>query len=330
MMPTCQIWNQDCITGMAEHLQPASIDFVVCSPPFEDLFQYSNKEEDIGNNGNTVDIREGRFALNLRFWIEQLFRVLKPGHVAAIHIQQLLAYKNVHGFMGRRDFRGAMVDLFRAGGFDFSGEFVVAKDPQVMAQQLNLHCLQFKTGWGRDSRRLMPAPNDYVLLFTRPGNDPTPVLCLKHPENPDGWYTMKEWIRDACGTWHDILMTDILDRDSGRENKAEKHCCPLQLSLIARVVRLYTNPGDIVLDPFMGIGSTAHVCLGGDCRDGRIEVPRNVVGFELKESYHRASLDFTGRAMRSLAAANGAVDDGRPSLFDCLEDCEAEAVEAAP
>lgn len=323
MTPVFTIHNQDCISGMAERLDPQSIDLCVTSIPFEDLFQYSNKLEDVGNNGNTIDIRAGRFALNLRFFIEQLFRVMKPGTNACIHVQQLLAFKCQHGFMGRRDFRGAVVDLFRAGGFEFAGEFTIAKDPQVIAIQLNLHSLQFKTGHSRSGTWLMPAPNDYVLIFQRPGTTPNPVRCIKHAANPGGWVAQDEWIRDAHGVWNDILMTDVLDVESGREGKHEKHVCPLQLSLIRRLVRLYTNPiaiqpGVTVLDPFMGIGSTAHVCLGGDCRDGRIESPRNVVGFELKESYHRAALDFASQAL-----ASGSTVGDRPSLFDALERKEA-------
>src|ERR1700760_2565961 len=102
-----------------EAMPDESVHLTVTSIPFEELFTYSGKVEDVGNNGSTIDIRKGRFALNMRFVI-----------------QQLLAYKNQHGFSGRRDFRGAVVDLFRAGGFEFAGEFVIPKDPQAMAQRL--------------------------------------------------------------------------------------------------------------------------------------------------------------------------------------------------
>ena len=126
--------------------------------PFEELFQYSNKVEDVGNSPTTNDIRAGRFALNMRFFIEQLYRVMRPGCNVCIHIQQLLAFKNTHGFIGRRDFRGACVDMFCAGGFIWPGEFVIQKNPQRIAQELNLISLQFKSGWASVLDRVGAVP----------------------------------------------------------------------------------------------------------------------------------------------------------------------------
>ncbi|HKS26340.1 MAG TPA: site-specific DNA-methyltransferase [Pyrinomonadaceae bacterium] len=293
-----QIWNEDCITGMASRLPDNSIHLTVTSIPFEELFTYSGKVEDVGNNGSTINIREGRFALNMRFVIHQLHRVTAPGCNVAIHIQQLLAYKNQHGFIGRRDFRGAIIDIFSAGGLNFIGEFVIAKNPQAMAQRLNLHSLMFVTG-KRNSSMLAPAPNDYVLIFQKPGEPEHPVKCIYDAtHNPSGWVTTEEWIRDAHGIWTDIDEFDILDGARHcRESDEEKHVCPLQLEVIRRLVKLYSNPISIqpdvtVLDPFMGIGSTAVVC---------VEQQRNVVGFELKESYYRNSLRNVERARAQFA-----------------------------
>lgn len=295
---TAQIWNEDCIAGMATRLEENSVHLCVTSIPFEELFTYSGKNEDVGNNGSTVNVREGRFALNLRFWIEQLHRVIKPGCNVCIHIQQLLAYKNQHGFIGRRDFRGAVIDLFAAHRWEWKGEFVICKNPQAMAQRLNLHSLMFVTG-KRNATDLAPAPNDYVLVFQKPGDIGEPVPALYDPvTNPKGWVTTNEWIRDAHGVWTDIDEFDLLGTgastlkvpDKGgfkgartcKENDEEKHVCPLQLEVIRRCIRLYTRPGATVLDPFMGIGSTAVVAM---------EQGRNAVGFELKESYHREAFE---------------------------------------
>lgn len=285
-MSKIELFNQDCITGMAERIKDESIHLTITSIPFEELFTYSGKLEDVGNNGSTVNIREGRFALNLRFVIEQLFRVTAKGCNVCIHIQQLLAWKNQHGFIGRRDFRGAVIDMFSAGGFHFTGEFVISKNPQAMAQRLNLHSLMFITG-KRNSTMLAPAPNDYVLIFQKGGECETPVKCLYDSDiNPNGWVTANEWIRDASGIWKDINEIDVLDGyRSARESDEEKHVCPLQLTVIRRLMRLYTNPISIqpdvtVLDPFMGIGSTAYTA---------VEENRNAVGFELKESYFNQS-----------------------------------------
>ena len=293
-----EVFNEDCIAGMCERLDPESVHLTVTSIPFEELFTYSGKPEDVGNNGSTVNVREGRFALNMRFVIEQLHRVTAPGCNVCIHIQQLLAYKNQHGFIGRRDFRGAMIDCFAAGGFEWKGEFAICKDPQAMAQRLNLHSLMFISG-KRNSNALAPAPNDYVLVFQKPGDVLTPVRAIRDAKiNPDGWLTTDEWIRDAHGVWTDIDEFDILDGARyAKEHDQEKHVCPLQLEVIRRLVKLYSNPAAVqpdglVLDPFMGIGSTAHVCV----LEGR-----NVVGFELKESYHANAVRNIERARGMLA-----------------------------
>lgn len=227
------IFNEDCIAGMGERLDSESIDLVVTSIPFEELFTYSGKLEDVGNNGSTVDIRAGRFALNMRFMVDAAFRVMRPGTNFCCHIQQLLAYKIQHGFMGRRDFRGAMVDVFGAGGFQFAGEVAIPKNPQSMAQRLNLHSLQFKTGYARDSTLLAPAPNDYVLIFRKPGDHPTPPKCLRDRKNAGGWVTKEEWIRWAEGCWPDVLEIDVLDGARlHKEAKHEKHVCLARGSLV--------------------------------------------------------------------------------------------------
>lgn len=351
MEASAQIFNEDCIAGMAERIAPQSVHLTVTSIPFEelsrrplpdevgatDLFTYSGKLEDVGNNGSTVDILQGRFAVNMRFVAEQLFRVHAAGTNVCIHIQQLLAYKNQHGFAGRRDFRGAMIDLFRATGFHFTGEVAIPKDPQQMAQRLNLHSLQFATGHSRNATAWAPAPNDYVLIFQKPGEISVPVLPMIYKagsapidfdtwsgktgpgkkrtksrteylayirewgrtheaKNPGGWLAPDDWIKWARGTWEDIEQMDVLDGwKSAREHDEEKHVCPLQLSLIYRLVSMYTNPIHIqpdvtVLDPFMGIGSTMYVCLGGETFDGELAEHRNVIGFELKESYFDQAL----------------------------------------
>ena len=272
----------DCIAGMAGHLPDASVDLCVSSIPFGALFMYSGKPDDIGNNRDGVDMRADQFGLHMRFFIEQLKRVLKPGRNACIHIQQLLRYVNQHGYMGRRDFRGAVVDLFAAGGLEWTGEVVIPKNPQVIAQRLSLHSLMFVTA-KTNATKLAPAVNDYVMIFQKPGDCEPPVRAMRCAEvNPGGWVSSEEWIKWAHGVWDDIQETDVLDGwKSAREKDEEKHVCPLQLEVIRRCIKLYTSPGETVLDPFMGIGSTAWVAM---------EQGRNAVGFELKESYYHLAL----------------------------------------
>ncbi|HMG64797.1 MAG TPA: site-specific DNA-methyltransferase [Streptosporangiaceae bacterium] len=299
-----QIWNEDCIPGLAGHLDPESVDLAITSIPFADLFSYSHKPEDIGNNEAGTDFVGSFFGLHMRFVIEQLMRVMKPGCNVCIHIQQLITYRIQHGYMGRRDFRGAVIDLFENGGFEWKGEFVIPKNPQVIAQRQKLHSLLFITG-RRNARDLAPAVNDYVIIVQKPGEPEVPVNALRHEKNPDGWLTSEEWIRDACGVWRDIRETDVLDGWKGaRDDDDEKHVCPLQLEPIRRLIRLYSNPGELVLDPFMGIGSTAVVAL---------EQGRRAAGFELKESYH-------AQALRNVAKAEEArLRDEPPSLLDLID-----------
>lgn len=287
--PTFDIRNQDCIPGMAE-LPAGSMQLCVTSIPFAALFSYSHKTEDIGNCKDGVDFRATEFGLNMRFFVEQLLRVLEPGGVACIHIQQLLSTKVQHGWMGRRDFRGAVVDLFSQGGFDWTGEVAIVKNPQIIAQRQKLHSLQFKSG-RTDARKLSPAVNDFVMIFRKPGDGGNVVPALYDPDkNPTGWITTEEWIAWAHGCWTDISEIDVLQGwKSAGDEEDEKHVCPLQLTVIRRCVRLYSNPGANVIDPFMGIGSTAVVAL---------EQGRNAYGFELKESYYAQATRNAGRALK--------------------------------
>lgn len=300
---TSLIYNQDCVGGMYQKLTENSIDLCVTSIPFGALFMYSGKPEDIGNNHDGIDMEATQFGLNLRFFIGQLFRVMKPGCNACIHIQQLLTTKVQHGYMGRRDFRGAVVEQFTKGGFDWKGEFVIPKNPQAAAQRLKLHSLLFETA-GKNGRHLAPFMNDYVMIFQKPGES-VPVPCVRHLRrgqmiNPGGWLTSEDWIRDASGVWDDIRETDVLEGyRCAREDNDEKHVCPLQLEVIRRLVRLYSNPGETILDPFIGIGSTGYVAL---------EQGRQIVGFEIKESYWR-------QAVRNIEKARQVKKNGQAEMI---------------
>jgi DNA modification methylase len=300
-----EVYNEDCVTGL-QAMEPESVDCCITSIPFGSLFSYSHKTEDIGNNRDGLEMHEGQFGLHMMHFLDGLRRALRPGAVACIHVQQLLCYKVQHGYMGMRDFRGAVITLFRNAGFLPHGEAVICKNPQAVAQRLMLHSLLFVTG-RTDSRKLAPAMNDYVLFFRKPkpeGHDGREVRALRDAElNPDGWVTKNEWIAWARGIWSDIRETDVLQGSRGaRENEEEKHVCPLQLEVIRRCLLLYTRPGDTVLDPFMGIGSVAAVALLNG---------RNSVGFELKESYHRMALN-------NIEAFRAKAEEGRKGLFEAV------------
>jgi DNA methylase len=284
----------DCVTGLRDRVEPGTIDLTVTSIPFGALFSYSGKTSDIGNSKDGVDFVQTYFGAHLRFLCQALFDATRPGRNVVIHIQQLVTYKIQHGYMGRRDFRGATVDTFVNAGFEWKGEVAIPKNPQLIAKRQNLHSLMFVTG-RRNSVELAPAVNDYVMIFQRPGQA-APVRARAGDGNPDGWVTTDEWIRWASGVWDDIRETDVLEGwNTGRDQDDEKHVCPLQLEVIRRPIKLYSNPGDLVCDPFMGIGSTAHVAL---------EQGRRVIGFELKESYHALAVRNAQRAAAGEAFAN--------------------------
>lgn len=330
---TCEIYNEDCITGMRARLGSGSISCLVTSIPFGALFSYSHKPHDLGNCRDGIDFTGTQFGLHMRFWFQEVARVMAPGAVVCIHIQQLDATQVQHGHQGLRDFRGAVIDMARRHGLLPHGEVAIPKNPQRVAQQRKLHSLLFVTG-ARDSRRLAPAKNDYILFFRAPGEG-NPVRGLVHRTNPGpGQFTQEEWIRWARGVWEDgwrnademlrldgyqdalaaylaqewrsssvwgdIVESDVLDGwRRARDSDQEKHVCPLQLEVIRRCLLLYSRPGDVVLDPFMGIGSTAVVAL---------ELARCVIGFELKESYHRSALANVRRALAERNAATVTTD----------------------
>ena len=345
--PVADLRFGDCVQGMVD-IPDESIDMTVTSIPFGALFSYSHKTEDIGNNIDGTDMVEGQFALHFRFFIDQLYRIHKPGTIVCIHIQQLLRWKVQHGYMGKREFRGAVVSMMLKHGWQEHGEVAIPKNPRNVAKRLQLHSLMFVTA-SRDGRKLAPAMNDYVLFFKKPGEDEklrglietdkcvwletminqnsvnseSLIEFKKHPMivydkkrkrksvaksykeipydftvdyqrgivksvvggehiNPDGWFTKTDWVKWAHGVWDDILEIDVLEGwKCSKDNEEEKHICPLQKEVIRRCVNLYSAPGEKILDPFMGIGSSAYVA---------IEQGRDVIGFELKESYYDISL----------------------------------------
>lgn len=267
----------DCVEALAE--TPAqSISLLVCSPPFADLFVYSRDDGDMGN------AKEGTFKALFRCWAEQVFRVMQTGRIAALHVTQLLAYKVLHGHIGLRDFCGHVAEAMRAAGFDYVGEVAIAKNPQSAAQRMKLHNLMFTT-LRKDSSKSVPVRNDYILLFRRPGENANPVTSFARGEVSED-----DWVRLASGVWVDVQETDVLQTRGTGEADDERHVCPLQLGVIDRLVRLYSNPGELVCDPFNGVGSTGV---------GALRRGRRYLGIELKESYFRTA----ARTLRDLARA---------------------------
>lgn len=263
-----------------------TVDLSIYSPPFSSLFVYSPSPRDLGNS-----FSRDEFIEHYGFVIREMLRVTKPGRLSAVHVQQLTTTKATHGIIGMTDFRGQVIQAHQDAGWIFHGEVTVDKDPQAQAIRTKAHALMFQT-LRRDSTGNRPALADYVLIFRKPGENAVAVTPIEHG------VTHEDWIRWARPVWYDIRETDTLNTAVARDDADERHICPLQLPLIERAVRLWTNPGEVVCSPFAGIGSEGVVS---------VEWGRQFVGCELKASYWRT-------AAANIAAAQ--VRRDMPSLLD--------------
>jgi DNA modification methylase len=278
----------DCIEEMAK-MDAESFDFAVFSPPFPSLYAYSSSEADIGNS---EDLR-GEAKLHLSFFYRQLLRVMKPGRVVAVHVAQIPRLKRSGG-EGLFDFRGMNIRLAERAGFVWEYDWVVRKNPQAQAIRTRSRELQF-SGLESDRAKSRGTLPDYLLKFRAPGENDTPV-------DDRGQVSRNDWIQWAECCWSDIKETDTLNVAEGRGPDDTKHICPLQLGVIDRLIRLYTNEGETVFSPFAGIGSEGYqAILRG----------RKFVGVELKEEYYRA-------AIRNLERASEKVKESSKSLFDAV------------
>lgn len=266
-----RLMRGDCVTTMRDRMNPDSMDLAVFSPPFSSLFTYSSHAADMGNCSEHDG--DAEFSAHFGFFARELLRVMKPGRAVCLHLQQIIAFRSKHGRKGLRDFRGMVIHAMEQEGFHYYGEFVISKNPQATAIRTKTERLQF-TQFKRDSLESSPCLNDYVLHFRKPGKQAVPV---KNNVSND------EWIRWASGIWDDIREGDVLSgHRHAKSNQDEKHICPLQLEVIRRCVRLWSNPGEEVFTPFLGIGSEAYVAI----EQGRVGV-----GVELKPEYYKQAVD---------------------------------------
>lgn len=262
-----------------------SIHFGVHSPPFEGLYKFSNFDRDISNN-------EGDgFWTHYAFLIQQLLRVTMPGRLHSVHVMQLPTSKIRHGHIGMRDFRGEVVRAYEDAGWIFHSEVCIWKDP-VVAQQRTKSIRLLHKQIVKDSAMSGQGLADYILTFRKPGDNPLPVTGgfsryvgdgnepdrSKYTSPMDGrnWYSIEVWQRYASPVWMDINQTRTLQYRGGRDEKDEVHISPLQLDVIERCIDLWSNPGEVVITPFLGIGSEVY---------GAVAAGRKGIGFELKPSY---------------------------------------------
>lgn len=274
------VHHGDCILHMAE-LPDSCFDLAVFSPPFPQLYAYTSMSEDIGNS---EDLR-GEARVHLSFFYRQLARVVKPGRVIVVHVAQIPRMKRTGG-QGLFDFRGLNIRLGERAGLIFEYDWAVRKNPQAQAIRTKSRELQF-AGLESDRARSRGSLPDYLLKFTTPGENAVPV-------DSEGDVSRHDWIRWAEACWDDIRETDTLNVKEGRSESDTRHICPLQLGVINRVVRLYSNPGEVVFSPFAGIGSEGYETL---------KLGRRFYGCELKDEYHTVALANCERALRQRETA---------------------------
>lgn len=265
-------------------LPEKSIDFSMFSPPFADLYCYSDNPADLGNC-RTYD----EFFTHFAFIISELYRLIRPGRLCAVHCIDIPAMKERDGYIGLKDFPGDIIRAFLSVGFIYHSRTIIWKDPLIEATRTKAIGLMHKQ-LCKDSAICRAGLPDYLLAFRVPGDNVSPI---SHPAGLSKYCGRKDpgetgikrshniWRAYASPVWMDIRQTRTLNARIARDPEDEKHLCPLQLDVIERACVLWSNPGEVVLTPFMGVGSE---CYGAVIND------RKAIGIELKPSYYRQAV----------------------------------------
>lgn len=268
--PTFRAIHGDCVEEVAK-LPTDSIDFSIFSPPFAELYVYS---DDIRDMGNCQDYEE--FFVHFQFLVKELARVVKSGRLVAVHCMDLPAMKGKDGYIGLKDFSGMIIQSFQKEGFIYHDRITIWKSPVVEMTRTKSIGLLHKT-IKKDSSMSRTGIPDYILVFRNAGDNIVPITHQDTDEKQENYLPVNLWQKYAEPVWYDINYSDTLQYTSARDEKDEKHICPLQLETIRRCLHLWSNEGETVLSPFGGIGSEGHESL---------RLKRNFIGIELKPSYY--------------------------------------------
>ena len=285
--PSWNIYNGDCVR-VARTMASGSIGFSIFSPPFADLFTYSADVQDMGNC-ESLDA----FMVQFGYLIDELFRITMSGRECAVHCCDLMATKWKDGEIELKDFSGRIKDAFRKRGWLLHSVITIWKDPVVEMQRTKAHGLLQKTLLKDSAQSRVGAP-DYLLIFKKPGKNPKPIShCVQS-------LPLAQWQELASPVWMHIDQGNVLNGKFARDEKDERHICPLQLDIINRALLLWSAEGDTVFSPFAGIGSEGYCA---------VKMGRKFIGAELKESYWRAAQQFLRQA-----------EDEKRDLFSAPED----------
>lgn len=268
------IYLADCIEIM-NGLPEGIIDLAVFSPPFSDLFVYSDSERDMGNCGSHDEFME-----HYAYFTQALYRVLKPGRMACVHCSDLPARKSKDGFIGLHDFGGDLIRAHQDAGWVYHARCTIWKDPVIEMQRTKALGLLYKQ-LKKDSSRSRVGMPDYMLFFRKDQENPEPIT--HDPEE----LPVSMWQELASPVWMQVNQTKVLNGRQAKGQQDERHICPLQLDVIERCITLYSNPNDLVLDPFNGIGSTGYQA---------IKMGRRYIGVELKPEYAKQAAKFLEQA----------------------------------
>jgi len=271
----------DCVDEVGK-LADGSIHYSIYSPPFASLYTYSNSDRDMGNCKNTE-----QFLNHYSYLVKEIYRATIPGRLTSFHCMDLPTSKVRDGIIGLRDFRGELVRIHQEAGFVYHSGVTIWKDPVTAMQRTKAIGLLYKQ-LKKDSHLSRQGIPDYLVTMRKPGVNPEPITHT--PET----FPVDLWQRYASPVWMDINPNETLQYRTARENNDERHICPLQLEVIRRGLKLWSNPGDTILSPFAGIGSEGHEALKSD---------RRFLGVELKESYWKC-------AVNNLKAAEKGLKDG--------------------
>ena len=271
-----------------------SIHYTIFSPPFASLYTYSNSDRDMGNSKG-----DDEFYNHFIYLAKELYRITMPRRLLSFHCMDLPLMKERDGVIGLKDFPSIIRQIFEDCGFIYHSKVTIWKNPVTEMQRTKALGLLHKQ-IRKDSTMNRQGIPDYIVTMRKPGENPERVSHTHETFPVDVWQNY------ASPVWMDIRQSDTLQKKSAREDKDERHICPLQLEVIQRCIELWTNPGDIVLDPFAGIGSVPYVA---------VTMGRRGIGVELKESYYK-------QARNNLEiAAKGDVMDcpvGQMSIEDFL------------
>lgn len=275
-----QLFHGDCVR-VAKDLPSDSVGFSVYSPPFANLYVYSDDPQDMGNSASDDDFMD-----QYGYLIREKFRVTQTGRLSAVHCADLPAQIWKDGYQGLKDFSARIVAAHEAAGWVYHCRVTIWKDPVVEMQRTKALGLLYKQ-LRKDSSKSRVGNPDYLLVFRKPGDNASPI------EHKASDYPVDQWQNDASPVWMDIDQTNVLSRDGAREQNDERHICPLQLDVIRRALRLWSNPNDLVYSPFAGIGSE------GACS---VEMKRRFVGSELKASYFNQAVQWLQKAEREVGS----------------------------